>query len=145
MLILVPELGGQVLLDSAVRSLQAGETVRIRVVGGDRIESRITSLQAEPLGLRLTGASAAIDAAAIDSLWVRGRATRVGTNTGAILGGALSFAFWAAVCTGLSYGNGCDAWGTVAALGVAGAIGGALIGTGIGALVPKWQLRYTRR
>jgi hypothetical protein len=141
-LFLVCDLGGQVPLDAAVRTLKPGERVRIRERGGERIESRIVSVQAEPLGLQLMGTGAALDAAAIDSLWVRGQATRIGTNTGAVVGGVLSFAFWAAVCSGVSEGKGCDAWGTVAALGVAGAVGGALVGAGIGALVPNWKLRY---
>lgn len=143
-LVHVSDLGGQTPLDSAVRTLKPGERVRIRVRGGDRIESRIVSVQAAPLGLQLTGAGAALDAAGIDSLWVRGEATRIGTNTGAVVGGVLSFAFWAAVCSGVSEGKGCDAWDAVAALSVAGVIGGALLGAGIGALVPKWQLRYAR-
>jgi hypothetical protein len=113
--------------------------------GGERIESRLVSVQPEPLGLRLSESGIFVDVGAIDSLWVRGRATRVGTNTGALVGGVLSFAFWAAVCTGVSYGSGCDAWDRVAALGVGGAIGGALIGAGIGSRIPRWHLRYTRR
>jgi len=115
------------------------------VRGSHRIESRMISVQPEPLGLQLSGASATLDASAIDSLWVRGKATRAGTNTGAIVGGFLSFIFWAAVCSGVNEGSGCDGWGTVAALGVAGGIGGALVGAGIGSMVPMWQLRYIRR
>ena len=141
-LMLVSELDGQTPLDAAIRTLQPGERVRIRVRGGERIESRIVSVQTEPLGLQLTGAGASLDAAAIDSLWVRRNAARAGTNVGVVVGGVLSFAFWAAVCTGVSEGQGCDAWGTVAILGFAGAAGGALIGAGIGALVPSWKLRY---
>ena len=143
--LLVADLPGQAPLDSAVKSLKSGETIRIRVHGGERIESRVVAMQTEPLGLKLSGATAAVDAAAIDSLWVRGRATRVGTNTGAILGGLLSFGFGAAVCTGVAYGAGCNAWGTVAAVGVGGAIGGALVGALIGSRVGRWHLRYTRR
>ena len=141
-LILVCELEGQTPLDASLRTLKPGEQVRIRVRGGGRIEARIVSVQTEPLGLQLTGAGAALDAAAIDSLWVRGRATQTGTNTGAVVGGVLSFAFWGAVCSGVSEGKGCDAWGQVTALGVAGAIGGAFIGAGLGAMITTWKLRY---
>jgi hypothetical protein len=141
-LLLVGDLEGQMPLDAALRTLKPGERVRIRVRGGDRIEARIASVQTEPLRLQLMGAGAALDTAAIDSLWVRGQATRIGTNTGAIVGGVLSFGFWGALCSSLGEGNGCDAWGQVAALGVAGAIAGALIGGGLGALTPSWKLRY---
>jgi|SRR5687767_1707907 len=144
-LVLASDLRGQIPLDSALRTLKPGDAVRIRMSGAERIESRLVSVQPSPLGLRLAEPGTVIDAGAIDSLWVRGRATRIGTNTGAVVGGVMSFAFSAALCTGIAYGSGCHAWGTVAALGVGGAIGGALIGAGIGSRIPRWQLRYTRR
>jgi hypothetical protein len=144
-LVLVSDLGGQAPLQAAIRTLKPGQTVRIRVHGGDRIESRIRSLQAESITLQLVGDSAAFDIAAIDSLWVRGRATRTGAIAGAAVVGIASFAFWAALCEGLSEGpGGCKEWGTVTGFSVAGAGGGALIGAGVGALVPKWRLRYAR-
>jgi hypothetical protein len=144
-LLALSDLGGQVPIESSIETLKPGETVRIRMTGGETIESRLVSVQPEPLGLQLARPGTILDADAIDSLWVKGRATQAGTNIGALVGGVLSFAFWAAVCTGVGYGSGCDAWGTVAALGVGGAIGGALIGAGIGSRVPRWQLRYARR
>lgn len=145
-LVLAFDLGGQAPLEAAIRTLKPGQTVRIRVHGGDRIEARIRSLQAEALALQLVGDSAAFDVAAIDSLWVRGRATRTGAIAGAAVVGVASFAFWAALCEGLSSegSGGCTEWGTVSAFSVAGAGGGALIGAGVGALVPKWRLRYAR-
>ncbi len=143
-LILVSDLGGQAPLEAAVKTLKPGQTVRIRVHGGDRIESRIRSLQAESLGLQLVGDSAAFDLAAMDSLWVRGRATRTGAIAGAAVVGVGSFAFWAALCEGLSDRGGCKEWGRVTGYSLAGAGAGALIGAGVGALVPKWRLRYAR-
>jgi hypothetical protein len=144
-LVIVSDLGGQAPLEAAVRTLKPGQTVRIRVHGGDRIESRIRSLQAESLALQLVGDSATFDVAAIDSLWVRGTATRTGAIVGAAAVGVASFAFWAAVCEGLSEGpGGCKEWGSVTGFSVAGAAGGALIGAGVGRLVPKWRLRYAR-
>lgn len=144
-LVLVSDLGGQAPLEAAVRTLKPGQTVRIRVHGRDRIESRIRSLQAESLTLQLVGDSAAFDVAAIDSLWVRGRATRTGAIAGAAVVGVASFAFWGGLCTALNDGpGGCKDWGRVTAYSVAGAGGGALIGAGVGALVPKWRLRYAR-
>jgi hypothetical protein len=143
-LVLASELGGQAPLEAAVRTLKPGQTVRIRVHGGDRIESRIRSLQAGSLPLQLVGDSAAFDVSAIDSLWVRGRATRTGAIAGAAVVGVASVAFWGALCSGLSDGGGCKEWGRVTAYSVAGAGVGALIGAGIGALQPKWRLRYAR-
>jgi hypothetical protein len=144
-LVLVSDLGGQAPLEAAVRSLKPGQRVRIRVHGGDRIESRIDSLRAESLALQLVGDSAAFDVAAIDSLWVRGTATRTGAIAGAAVVGVASVAFWAALCQGLRDGpGGCTEWGRVTAYSLAGAGAGALIGAGVGALVPKWRLRYAR-
>jgi hypothetical protein len=144
-LVLVSDLGGQAPLEAAVRTLKPAQTVRIRVHGGDRIESRIRSVRAESLALQLVGDSAAFDVAAIDSLWVRGTATRTGAIAGAAVVGVASVAFWAALCEGLSDGpGGCTEWGRVTAYSLVGAGAGALIGAGVGALVPKWRLRYAR-
>jgi hypothetical protein len=144
-LALVPDLDAQAPLEAAVRTIKPGQTVRIRVHGGVRIESRIRSLRAESLALQLVGDSAAFDVAAIDSLWIRGTAARTGAITGAAVVGVGSFAFWAALCAGLSDGSGgCKQWGRVTAYSLAGAGAGALIGAGVGALVPKWRLRYAR-
>jgi hypothetical protein len=144
-LVLVSDLGGQAPLEAAVRTLRPGQTVRIRVHGGDRIESRIRSLRAESLALQLVGDSAAFDVAAIDSLWIRGTAARTGAITGAAVVGLGSYAFWAALCEGLSDSSGgCTEWGRVTAYSLVGAGAGALIGAGVGALMPKWRLRYAR-
>jgi len=143
-LVIVSDLGGQTTLEATVRTLKPGQTVRIRVHGGHRIESRIRSLQGGSLPLQLVGDNGAFDVAAIDSLWVRGRATRTGAIAGAAVVGVASFAFWGALCSGLSDGGGCKEWGRVTAYSVAGAGVGALIGAGVGASVPKWRLRYAR-
>jgi hypothetical protein len=71
-LVIVSDLGGQTTLEATVRTLKPGQTVRIRVHGGHRIESRIRSLQGGSLPLQLVGDNGAFDVAAIDSLWVRG-------------------------------------------------------------------------
>lgn len=144
-LVAVSDLGGQAPVEAVVRTLKPGQTVRIRVHGGDRIELRIRSLRTESLPPQLVGDSAAFDVAAIDSLWVRSTATRAGAIAGATVVGVASFAFWAALCQGLSEGpGGCKEWGRVTGYSVAGAAGGALIGAGVGALVQKWPLRYAR-
>ena len=144
-LVPVSSLAGQVPVDAAVRTLKPDQTVRIRIRGGKRIESRIRSLRAEPLALQLVGDTAGFDLAAIDSLWVRGSAARTGAIVGAAAVGVASVALWTAVCEGLSEGpGGCDEWGTVAGFSVAGAAVGGLIGAGVGALMPKWRLRYGR-
>ena len=99
-LALVSDLRGQAPLEVAVRTLKSGQTVRIRVHGGDRIQSRIRSLRAESPALQLLGDSAAFDVAAIDSLWVRGTAARSGAIAGAAVVGVASVVFWGGLCQG---------------------------------------------
>jgi hypothetical protein len=69
--------------------------------------------------------------------------------TGAIVGGAiitpLSFLAWAGFCDFASEGTGCDEWGLVTGLALGTGAVGALLGAGVGALIPKWKLRYARQ
>lgn len=126
-------------------SLAPGQVVRVRTVGRSRFETRLGGTVGDSLPLLFAGADIPFEAGRVDSLWVRGRAT----VTGAIVGGAvltpLSFLFWWWVCDVVGEGTGCDAWGTVAGLAVAGGAGGALLGAGVGSLVPRWRLRYARQ
>jgi hypothetical protein len=80
----------------------------------------------------------------IDSLWVGGRATKTGVIVGAAVGGVSTFALAAMICGVASEGQGCDVWGTVAAIGLGGAAGGALLGAAVGSAIPKWRSRYAR-
>jgi len=131
-------------IEAALRTLKQGQTVRIRVHGGDRIESRIISVRAESLALWLDGASAPLDGAAIDSLWVRGRATSTGAIVGAVVTGAGSSAAGLAFCKAVSESASSCGSDTTVPFFLAGAAGGALIGAAIGAGIPKWRLRYAR-
>lgn len=81
--------------------------------------------------------------ASVDSIWVRGHATRTGAIVGAAVGSVLFGAFVAAVAAGLCETD-CDNEGLKGAVvgGVLGAAGGGLLGAGIGILIPKWRLRF---
>ena len=144
-LVLVSDLCGQAPLDAAVRTLKPGQTVRIRAHGGDRIESRILSVRADSAALSLEGASTPLDGAAIDSLWVRGRATGTGAIIGAAVLGIASIPVGQALCGGLSESaSSCGGSDVTVPSFLVGAAGGALIGAAIGAGIPKWRLRYAR-
>jgi hypothetical protein len=80
----------------------------------------------------------------VDSLWVRGNALKTGAIVGAIVVTPAAFGFFAWICTWAAEGTGCDQWGTVAGLSAAAGAGGALLGAGVGALIPTWKLRYAR-
>ena len=85
-----------------------------------------------------------MSAATIDSLWAKGQATATGAIVGAAVGGVGSFGFWTWACGAISEGAGCHSWDAVIGLSLAGAAGGALIGTAVGAAIPKWHLRFGR-
>jgi hypothetical protein len=73
---------------------------------------------------------------------VRTTGAKSGAIVGAVVLGVPSAVFWVWACNGLSEGSGCDAWGAVAGLTVAGAGVGALLGAAIGSASSHWQLRY---
>lgn len=124
--------------------LRAGQTVRVRLADGQRFEARLVSVDSSPLLLRFAEQPASVPISAIDSLWLRRRATGRGALIGGIVVGAGSFAFLTVVCRALSEGE-CNAWGAVIGLTLAGAGGGALLGAGIGSLLPRWQGLDPRR
>lgn len=124
--------------------LVPGQVVRVSTTGHSRFVTRLGGTPADPVTELFARADVPFQVERVDSLWVQGRATLTGAIVGGAIATPLAFLVWGGLCEGLSYGAGCDAWGEVALLTLAGGIGGALIGGGIGALVPKWRLRYTR-
>jgi hypothetical protein len=122
--------------------LRAGQTVRIRTAGGSRFATRLGDGVTD--SARFAQALIPFQAERVDSLWVQGRATVPGLLIGAAVATPLSFAFWAWFCEAVSEGTGCDAWGTVGLLALAGGGAGALAGAAIGSFVPRWRLRYAR-
>ncbi len=133
----------QVFRDAVLTRLQAGQMVRARTVDGRRIEARLSAIDRDPLTLRLLGHEAPLPVASIDSLWVRGRATKTGAIVGALAGVPLVAIYAGVSCTSdvLVYHGFCAA-GPIILAGLAGAAGGALIGTAVGAAIPKWRLAY---
>lgn len=124
--------------------LNPGQVVRVRLEDQRRVVGRILETRNAAPGLLLEGVDSPLPAHAIDTLWVRGRATKHGAIIGAAVGGVSSFAAAALICEAVSEGNGCDVWGTVTAIGLGGAAGGALLGAAVGAAVPRWHRRYAR-
>ncbi len=120
------------------QELRAGQTVRVRLADGRRFEARLAGVDSSPLVPRFQQLQQVVPITAIDSLWLRRRATGRGAIVGGIVVGGASFAFLTIVCQAISEGQ-CDAWGAVIGLSVAGAGAGALVGAGIGSLIPRWQ------
>ena len=125
--------------------LAPGQTVRVRTLGGSRFATRLGTDASDSVRLLFAHAEIPFQVEGVDSLWTQGRATVTGMIVGAAVATPLSFGFWAWVCTAVSEGTGCDEWGTVSLLALGGGAAGALIGAGVGSLVPKWRLRYARQ
>lgn len=124
--------------------LEPGQVVRVKTVGGSRFETRLGDAPGDSVAALFALARTPFQVARVDSLWVRGHAIGTGAIIGAAVMTPVSFGFWWWFCDAVSEGSGCDAWGTVTGLALLGGAGGALIGAGIGAVVPKWHLRYAR-
>lgn len=134
--------------DALVAGFRPGARVRVSV-GGTRIEGRAAGTAGDTLLLRVArGFVLQTPVATIDSIWDRrGRATTRGLKTGAVVGGVAlgGFALFLtqALCDNAA---GCDPGGqelaAVGVVGLAGAVGGALVGAGVGALFPAWRLHW---
>jgi hypothetical protein len=143
-LILLPaSLAAQTTLDSVARRLKPGQTVRLHLQTGQRAEGRFAVYQPDQSVVQLAMRDTTIQFAMIDSIWVRKTGAGTGAIIGAVLVGVPSALLWGSLCSGLSdSGGGCDQWGTVIGLSVAGAGAGALLGAAIGSASSHWQLRY---
>ena len=123
--------------------LDPGQVVRVSAVGQTRFVTRLGGMPGAPAGELFASADVPFDAARVDSLWVRGRATWTGAIVGAAVLTPAGFLGWGMLCEGAD-DDGCPSWGLVAGLAVGTGAVGALLGAGIGALIPTWRLRYAR-
>ncbi len=129
-------------LRSAAR-LHAGTTIRVHGPAG-RLTGRV--LHASETGLLLgivTGTEAeardtiTVSLSEIDTLWVRGRATKPGAIVGGLAGLALGVLYGAAIQQACET----DCTAAIPVLAVGGAAAGALVGGVVGAAIPRWRRR----
>ena len=90
----------------------------------------LSSDQRQPLRLRTTS---------IDTLWTRGTSVETGAIAGALIGGALGVGL-GLLCG--EAGDDCNTGEAVALFGGVGLGGGALLGTLVGLVVPRWKRQY---
>ncbi len=135
------DLLGQEPRASVFGTLKPGQIVRVRPRTGDRIESRVLSIQGDSLVLSSEGSSVVLGTPVIDSLWVKGQATATGAIVGTSLAAVGSVVVSAAVCKSIREDFPCGESGKAIAASIAG---GAALGAVIGSVVPKWRLRYAR-
>lgn len=122
----------------AAAQVRVGQTVRVRLATGEPFVERVVGIDSAARALRFADARLLL-VSEIDTLWVRRRATGRGALIGGIVVGGASFGLLVLVCRAIGEGEECNAWGTVIGLTAVGAGGGALLGAGIGSLIPRWQ------
>ncbi|HEV8380964.1 MAG TPA: hypothetical protein VGQ29_05225 [Gemmatimonadales bacterium] len=123
----------------AGQRLRAGQTVRVWLADGQRFEARLVGVDSNPIVLRFAQSPQSVPISSINSLWVRRRGTARGALIGGIVVGSVSLGLLSLVCVALGEGEGCNSWGYVTAGTVVGAAGGALVGAGVGILIPRWR------
>jgi hypothetical protein len=131
---------GQAPIDSALGRVRAGDVIRVRTLDGRLAASRLIALDGAPLHFRLRGQPVPVPVASVDSLWVRGHATKLGARVGAALG-AIGFGLylgWA--CSDPEVGV---SPGTCVVLAMPiGGLAGGILGLLVGSAFPRWDLRF---
>ena len=129
-------------LDSAsILLLKPDRFVRIQVPDLGRVQGTVGSRVGGDLVLESDGGSRRVHLAAVDTLWVRGRAIKQGAIVGALLGlgGGLALgAIGDALCEYDCGGN-----YTVTG-GFLGTLFGAATGAVVGAAIPRWRRVFPR-
>lgn len=122
------------------RPLEQHSLVRLAAEGA-RAAGRLVSLGGGAATLEAETGRRVINLSGVDTVWVRGHATA----TGAVIGGATALVFGiAAYLVGTAvceYECETSAGEVIGGTVVVGGLG-ALVGAGIGALIPKWKRRY---
>lgn len=127
-----------------VLRFEAGQRSVVRLqLQGTRVTGRLVALSAGAAQIEAVAGLRSVALAEVDSVWVRGRATRTGMLVGAVTGAIATGIFVglvvSAVCEVDCENAGLE--GGLVGFGI-GAVGGALVGAAIGAAIPKWRLRF---
>jgi hypothetical protein len=117
--------------------------VRLRFQGNE-VTGRLLALTSGVATLQTESGNRTASLASVDSIWVRGRATKTGAIVGLISGTVALGIFGGLVSDAFCEEADCSGAFAQGALvgGLMGAVSGGLLGAGIGALVPKWRLRF---
>lgn len=127
------------------QTLRVGQQVRVQVASSNLLEGRLLEATNTALVLARPEGAVPIRIPEIKRLWVRGHATGKGALIGAgigvvvgVIGGVL---ISTVACEPIDGGN-CTAAELATITGLGAGAGGALIGAGVGALIPVWRLRF---
>lgn len=129
---------------AAVRGIDTGDYVRLQLESGPRVEGQLAVNNTTSVTVSKDGVPVVeVPIPDIDGLWVRGRATGIG----ALIGGGVGVVFGVVAGSTIQQIN-CgetDSCGDIGPKLLGGTIfgaGGALVGAGIGWLIPKWDQRF---
>lgn len=131
-------------VETSLGQVRAGQLVKVRTQDGRLVEGRFSTFSLSPPHLQLEDPDSSFHTGSIDSLWVRGTRAKTGAIVGGVVLGVASGVVLGAFCEYGGEYDGCDQWGMVAALTLAGAATGAGLGALIGSAFPHWRLRYAR-
>jgi hypothetical protein len=127
--------------DSAVARLNTGQQIRISGEAMSRLVGKAGVALNDTLDVAQDDAVRRIPIQAIDTLWVRGRATSTGMVIGGVTGLVLGILV-AAVAPGYCDYDCETSGGEVVGVMVVGAVAGGGLGALIGAAFPKWKRRF---
>lgn len=128
-----------------VRELTPGSLARLRLESGELVEGKLLRVGYDSAVVAAQTGTRQIAIPAVDSLWIRGSHLRQGTIAGAAIGAAVGTAFAVIVARGsCDYGQSCtEGYFVAVPLGaVIFALPGALTGSLVGSLTPRWILRH---
>ena len=116
--------------------------VRMRIRGTE-MTGKLIALTSGVATLSTESGNQTATLAAVDSIWVKGSAVKNGALIGGAVGAVLFGTFLALAVDAFCEFD-CDGeWvGGAVVGGGLGFLGGGLLGAGIGALIPKWRLRF---
>jgi hypothetical protein len=125
----------------ALGNLKEHSLIRLRVNDAGILIGNFLRYQDNTVTIFANSIEKSVDEPAVSALWVRGRATWTGALVGTIIGGVggiglmyLASQAW----EGTDYGS----VGLAVLLAGVSTVGGALLGLGIGSVVPKWHLKF---
>jgi hypothetical protein len=129
---------------NAVEAIEAGRQVRLDVAQMGLIEGRFLGADRTTLTLDRDGAPAQLQLGDIERVWERGRSTGRGAWIGAAVG-VVAGVIVGVQLRGICKDDGirtCTAGELAAVTGLVFGAGGAVVGAGIGFVIPTWRLRF---
>jgi hypothetical protein len=142
MLVILPAAVSAQVTGPILARTDTGRVVRVLTVDGHRREGKVMSIAAT--SFIIDSSAGAIDARAVDSLWIRGNKSGKGALIGAaIIGIPVTLGAFNA-CHDRPTGERLWSCGTATGISAVGILVGAGLGAMIGSFSPRWNIVYAR-